>query len=329
MKHRILLPALALMICTTLWAQPEELGKVAWLRDYDKAISKASAEGKCVLILFQEVPGCSTCRYYGQGPLSHPLIVEAIESHFVPLCIYNNEGGADAKVLKRYHEPAWNNPVVRIVGPDGADVANRLSGDYSALGLLKMMMEATNFRGETIPAYWSLLREELQAKSSGTASVTMSMYCFWTGEKQFGQLTGVISTEPGFMEGHEVVRVEYDPKVLQLDELAEVGKQAQCADRVYVNGLQRQSDAAKVVGANSVKSEASFRPDDTPKYYLSKTHYRYVPMTALQAARANALVGQGKSPDAVLSPRQIELAARIKDNPKGGWKDAIGKPLGQ
>ena len=47
------------------------------------------------MLLFQEVPGCSTCRNYGHNVLSHPLMVEAIESLFVPLAIFNNKEGKE------------------------------------------------------------------------------------------------------------------------------------------------------------------------------------------------------------------------------------------
>ena len=78
---------------TSLEKQSEELGKVQWYRDYDEALSIAKQEDKNVLILFQEVPGCATCRNYGHNVLSHPLMVEAIENLFVPLAIFNNKGG--------------------------------------------------------------------------------------------------------------------------------------------------------------------------------------------------------------------------------------------
>jgi hypothetical protein len=305
--------------------QPAELGKVQWLRNYEQALDRAAAEGKCVLILFQEVPGCATCRNYGSGPLSHPLIVEAIESLFVPLCIYNNEGGEDAKVLKRYREPAWNNPVVRIVDAAGADVTDRLSGNYNAAGLVETMTKALGQRGQSVPGYLALLQEEMTAYQRGTATASLSMYCFWTGEKQLGQLSGVVATQAGFMDGREVVRVTYDPAVLPFEELVEAGQSARCADGVYVNGLPRQELAAKVVGSKAVHSETAFRPDDTPKYYLAQTLYRFVPMTPLQSARANALIGKGDSPEAVLSPRQIQLAAQISARPKAGWRNAIGE----
>jgi len=73
--------------------QPEELGAVTWLRDYEKAQKASEETGKPVLILFQEVPGCSNCTTYGNSILSEPLLVEAIEDLFVPLAVFNNKGG--------------------------------------------------------------------------------------------------------------------------------------------------------------------------------------------------------------------------------------------
>ncbi|WP_414711598.1 thioredoxin family protein [Sphingobium sp. UBA5915] len=53
-----------------------ELGNVAWLRDYDDGKALAAAQRKPMLLLFQEVPGCSTCVHFGQDVLTHPLMVE-------------------------------------------------------------------------------------------------------------------------------------------------------------------------------------------------------------------------------------------------------------
>ena len=89
MKNLILVSTL--YFCTSLFAQqPIELGKVDWLRDMDLAQKQAKEDNKPIFLLFQEVPGCSTCQRYGKQVLSHPLIVEAIETCFVPLAIHNN-----------------------------------------------------------------------------------------------------------------------------------------------------------------------------------------------------------------------------------------------
>ena len=105
----------------------EELGKVIWERDFEKGLVKSKIENKPVFLLFQEVPGCSTCRNYGNNVLSHPQIVEAIETLFVPVAIFNNKKGKDAAVLKMYNEPSWNNPVVRIVDTEKKNIVNRVS----------------------------------------------------------------------------------------------------------------------------------------------------------------------------------------------------------
>src|SRR5689334_8730026 len=70
--------------------QPVELGRVKWLTDYDGALKTAQQSHKPVFLLFQEIPGCQGCKDFGAAPLSHPLLVEAIDSDFTPVVIHNN-----------------------------------------------------------------------------------------------------------------------------------------------------------------------------------------------------------------------------------------------
>ena len=67
---------------------------------------------------------------------------KSIQSNFLPLLVQNNTGGADAKVLKLYEEPSWNNPVVRFIGADGKDLIARKDRVYSAIAIEKRMKEA-------------------------------------------------------------------------------------------------------------------------------------------------------------------------------------------
>ncbi|MCB9276363.1 MAG: thioredoxin family protein [Lewinellaceae bacterium] len=330
MKYSPLLLLLMLSCYATNAASPpEELGRAHWLRDFEQGLERAGREGKLVFLLFQEVPGCSTCRNFGQEVLSHPLIVEAIETLFVPVAIYNNKGGKDAEVLKFYNEPAWNNPVVRIVGFSRFDAAPRVSGNYSQLGVVQSMVFALEQHGQAVPAYLRLFYEELQAERQGTETLTLSMYCFWTGEKQLGQLDGVVDTHTGFMNGQEVVQVTYNPGVLSFEAIVKTGRQQHCADRVFTHSETQQKAATALLGKENTAPASTFRPGREPKYYLSKTHYRAVPMTPLQAARANALIGQGLPPEKVLSPRQLALAEAIGRKPESSWDNAIGKDIMQ
>lgn len=262
---------------------PAELGDVHWLRSIDEAQVKSKAEHKPILIIFQEIPGCITCRTYGNDVLSHPLIVDAIETNFIPLAIYNNKQGPDAEVLQRFNEPAWNNPVVRIVDENGKDLASRLNGNYSPHGLSDMMTNVMIKTRGTAPQYLQLLTDELDAEKRGTSVATYTMYCFWTGEALFGAVNGVISTSAGFQESKEAVKVEYDPNVISKSQLDKVAMQSTC----------------------KATSGGSIRPDVTPKYYLSNSKYRSIPMTEVQKCRVNSALAEGQNPDVYLSPAQL------------------------
>ncbi|MBL7826275.1 MAG: thioredoxin family protein [Saprospiraceae bacterium] len=289
---------------TTPDNNPVELGKVHWLRDLDAGQAEAKRSGKPILILFQEVPGCSNCTRYGNSTLSHPLIVEAIETYFVPVCIYNNKGGKDADALKRFQEPAWNNPVVRIVRADYQDVVLRMPNFNSPFQLVNGMRRALEQTGAPVPVYMNLLEAELSAREAGLELATFSMYCFWSGEGAFGSIPGVVETEPGYQDGKEVVRVWYDPVSIKKSELEAMSKPK---------------------GVSACARNEGFRTDSQPKYYLSQTPYRFVPMTTLQACRINSWIGKGGSPDEWLSPRQLALLKKIQENPGKKWQSMIGE----
>lgn len=261
---------------------PIELGSVHWLRSYETALAKSKSEGKPILILFQEIPGCATCRTYGSDVLTQPLIVEAIETHFIPLAIYNNKGGADGEVLKRYNEPTWNNPVVRIVDNKGIDLLPRLNGNYSAAGLAETMVNALIRTSGKAPVYLQLLADELSARKRGIVTNTYSMYCFWSGEALFGALNGVVKTTAGFQDGKEVVKVEYDPAIISKAQLDKAAQSLHC--KIPTNG--------------------SFRNDATPKYYLAHHAYKNIDMLEIQKCRVNSAIAEGQDPSVYLSSRQ-------------------------
>ncbi len=302
---------------------PIELGKVNWLRNFDEAVKQSQHQNKPLLVLFQEVPGCNTASGYGKIVLSEPLIVEAVESLFVPIAIYNNIGGHDSKVLTSFGEPSWNNPVVRIMTPDRKELAPRLSGDYSKLGLVTLMIRALENDNQIVPNYLRLLKEELNARVSGMDKAVFAMSCFWSGEETLGRIEGVISTNPGFMKGHEVVEVQYNPDLISYNDLLNRARHGQVADHVFVNDGNQKNVAEKVVGKSSVSDITDFRPDSDPKHYLSQTIYKYIPMTSLQASRVNAAIGSDASPDNYLSPRQLELLKYVKNHPEIKWQSTV------
>ncbi|MBK9733728.1 MAG: peptide-methionine (S)-S-oxide reductase [Saprospiraceae bacterium] len=274
---------------------PVELGKVNWLRSYDLALKKSKEVKRPILILFQEVPGCNNCTKFGNEILSHPLIVEGIESFFIPLCIYNNKGGLDKEVLGKYEEPAWNNPVIRVVDQTGKDIIDRQPDFRSQVKTLNTIINALKKSGQEIPGYLKILLDESAAVENRTAEEAyLSMYCFWSGEKEIGGMPGIISTEAGYMHGKEVVKVNYDREITSLSTIVEKASKASCADQVFAS-VQKDINV-------SVQPIGKYRKDREDKYYLSKSEFMIIPMTELQKTKVNRAIALGQSPDQYLSP---------------------------
>lgn len=267
---------------------PPELGDVQWLRSYDEALKESSRTGKPVFILFQEVPGCSTCVNYGMNVLSDPLLVDAIENEFVPLAIYNNKGGSDRKTLDLYQEPTWNNPVVRIVDAKGTDLIDRIAGKYSIRGVVDGISSALLVAGKGQPKYLSLL---IDLQERRTETTYYSMHCFWTGEAVFGGQDGIIATEPGWMSGKEVVKITYDPNKVSEKELHNIAKRNHFHSTTY---------------------DTDYRIDNDPQYYLKQSPYKYLPLSSIQKSRINAELASSGNPNQFLSQTQLQYLKIIK-----------------
>lgn len=303
---------------------PAELGRVKWSRDFEAALREGEKGRKPILVLFQEVPGCGTCVNYGKRVLSHPLVVEAAETLFVPVAVYNNIEGADARVLESFGEKAWNNPVVRVIAWDRRELAPRLAEDYTVGGLAGMMVRALSESGRDVPAWLRLVADASAWQSGRVETATLGMHCFWEGEAALGGISGVVGTLPGFVGEVEVVEVRYNPRVLSYGALLEKARGMKCADTIYARGEEQQSAAAKIAGDRAVPLTEEVRPDKAPKYYLSQTALKFVPMSEIQAMRVNSALGSEKDGLEWLSPRQRKLLRVIQAHPEAGWSESIG-----
>ncbi len=297
--------------------QPDELGKVSWYRDYETAKKLATEQQKAILVFFQEVPGCATSTGYGTTVLQHPLLVEAIEEEFIPLVIFNNQDGKDKEVLTLFKEPSWNNPVVRIVDPEGKDLVKRVAGDYTVRGLYTAMKNALNASNKALPEYFKLAIEELEAAgSSSIKEKHFKMYCFWSGETHLGKARGVLKTEPGFMGGYEVVKVVYDENIISEKE------------------LNAHAQSARFEGIAKDKSYRIATKDN--KYNLQHTNYKYLPLTALQQTKINSALGNRRAAEKYLSPKQLVWLQQLnsgatkgkalsQENFKLAWEMKLGR----
>lgn len=332
MKHMILTVALMTMSLSTCAhllpaaepepatndtpAKPRELGRVHWSYDLDASLAQAKESDKPVFLLFQEIPGCMTCQRFGDGPLSHPLLVEAIEDLFVPVAVYNNREGKDAVVLKKYNEPAWNNPVVRFVGADGKDIIPREDKIWEAHGIAKRMKAALEAAHKPVPTYLELTIEETAPVK--TKTVMIETPCFWNGEIRLGSVPGVTATRAGFHKKHEVVEVTFDPKKVSVNEVIQQGMKMKCFSRAYVYDEAERQQAQEVAGEKVEVAETNFQeaPAKDQKYALLQSAYRFLDLTPLQMLRVNTALGSRQNPNQWLSPRQLAQlsAAKLKHN---------------
>ncbi len=295
---------------------PVELGLVTWIRDYDEALAQSKKQQKPLFILFQEVPGCANCTRFGTEVLSSPIIKDIIEEAFVPVCIYSNVKGRDAEILRKYGEPSWNNPVVRIVDHQEKDITPRM-GRFHPLEIYRGIADALDKTNKKWPIYFKLGYEHTLAEYSNTKETAIfSMFCFWTGELKLGPVEGVIGTTSGFMDSREVVKVEYNAAVLSYDTLLKKAKSVECADKAYTLDASQRQRATMILGKNRVKEAQIFRPDAEVKYYLSKTVYKHLPMLPKQKIMVNYAIAHGEDPKAYLSPSQIVLYNKIATGKK-------------
>ena len=133
---------------------PVEVGDVHWGRDFDASLRRSAEEGKPVLVLFQEIPGCSGVRQFGREVLTNPVLVRAIENEFIPMLVYNNRSsGIDQELMERYQEPSWNYQVIRFLDARGKDVIPRKDRVWTTGAVAKRMIKALMAVDRPVPEY--------------------------------------------------------------------------------------------------------------------------------------------------------------------------------
>lgn len=257
-----------------------ELGRISWLRDLEVARAQSKASGKPVLLLFDEVPGCSTVRGFGRDVLSDESIVSRVERDFIPVAIFNNVGGADRRVLERFGEPAWNNPVVHVIDAEQRPLAPRFDGPY------------------TKEAFGKLL-DGVKVIAPVSMTVLLGAHCFWECEARLGRLPAVMSSRVGFLEGNEVVELTFDARLRSFTELLSAADQESCAVRVFTRSEAERQAAARVVAARASVTAAPFTPSEKDtKFYLRQAGRALSPLTPLEQVRMNAALRFSEDPEA-------------------------------
>ncbi|MEM9017511.1 MAG: VPGUxxT family thioredoxin-like (seleno)protein, type 2 [Verrucomicrobiota bacterium] len=283
-----------------------EVGEVNWGRDLDAAYATSAKSGKPVLILFQEVPGCAGCREFGRDVLSHPQVVEAIETEFEPILVYNNQPGPDAEILKRFNEPAWNFQVIRFLDSSGEDVIPRQDRVWTVEAVAKRMADALEAVDRQVPPYLRALAGV--AAAGDPAQAAFAMFCFWTGERKLGALEGVLHTEAGWLEGREVTLVTYDRAILGFEELVRSAASFDCADKVFASEASERKMASRSrLSVGKLSGYRAARASDQKKQ-LSGTAYPRLNLSPVQATKLNAFARTDPAKaQQWLSPRQLKI----------------------
>ncbi len=245
--------------------------------------------------------------------MTHPLMVEAIETLFVPILIHNNKPGDDAEVLKQYNEPSWNNPVIRYLDTNGKDVIDRKDGLWTIGATAARMVAALKASKRKVPAYLQLVADE---HTKNIAEATFAMHCYWVGEVNLGAINGVLKTHAGWLGQKEIVRVFYNPSVVDYETLLKTARKLECASTVFTHNAAQMKIARSLVRADAVplpdSSEQRRVRYTEEKYHLRRQlQLRYLPLTQMQLAKINSAVIGGKDYSGFLSPRQQELQKRI------------------
>jgi len=235
-----------------------------------------------------------------------------MENEFIPVAVRNNSEGADAKILARFGEPAWNNPVLRFLDGEETDIVPRRDRIWSSGDVAARVVEALAAARREIPLYMDLAMRELSPHKPQRA--TFAMHCFWEGEVRLGALDGVITTRAGWVGKLEVVEVVFDASRIGYGALLKKAMEMECASKVFVHAnSQKEVVLALAPGLSApIDGRAKDAKPSDDKYRLKKSPLRFLPLTPMQATKINAALGSGQAAHRWLSPAQKGLAKKIE-----------------
>lgn len=216
------------------------------------------------------------------------MLVESIETDFIPLLVRNNKPGREAELLEKYHEPSWNFPVVRFLNGEGSDLLPRRDKLFKVPQLLPRMTEALALSKKT-----SQILPLVQPETIRPGLIALSQHCFWTGELEIGGIEGVVKTEAGWLKGSEVTLVYFDKDKITEESLVKMAKEDSCADEVFRGAALKGYRPAK---------EA-----DQKRQLQGTAFAKLTDLTAYQKTKLNAFArSEPEKAKRYLTPRQRE-----------------------
>jgi hypothetical protein len=284
---------------------------------------------------------------------SHPLLVEAMETLFIPIAIvppHPSSTGLSCRVSK-----------ISFIDASGHDVLSPISSDQLTFSLLlESMLLVLHMNQHLVPTFLQNLVDDSMATNRKPAVISERSVCFgfpdnMPSEHELRGMDGIRSVRLGrFRSGGDhgpVVECKYDSKVTSfsalvnhmLSKLNPPPKQiivychsndermaarveiVKLSDRFHQEMEQRQVAIVHVGGNPAMIFEPQI--DWT---VLRQTHLRFVPMTPQQAEQVQTLFADRQYDRAtnLFSPRQTQfLVAAIHGDNNHTFHDVLGYPI--
>jgi hypothetical protein len=288
---RGLFAVLALLCCSAgaIWnagtIRAASTGSINWSHDLSTAQHFSRDSGKPILWIRDD----NSARKAITGPLAHPIVVDAADTLFIPLVTAETTPGGAS---------------LCFVDASGRELAAGSSGSLTTAAVLKQMVAALQAAHRDVPAYLRLVSDEYNPVLPQTA--TFAVGCYWEGERQIGKLDGIVATRTGTVGEDEVVEVDFD------------------ASRVGYPDLLQQVGSMRCFRSAVTPGGAKLQPSDVQQFTLAQSpEYWYLPLTALQATKINAILSQRGDPDDLLSPTQRTMHLELRDIIAHGGFDTL------
>eukprot|EP00522_Entomoneis_paludosa_P004269 CAMPEP_0172468200 /NCGR_PEP_ID=MMETSP1065-20121228/60854_1 /TAXON_ID=265537 /ORGANISM="Amphiprora paludosa, Strain CCMP125" /LENGTH=674 /DNA_ID=CAMNT_0013225553 /DNA_START=206 /DNA_END=2230 /DNA_ORIENTATION=+ len=346
----------------------DELGYMHFdCKNMVEAQHTALQNGQPLLAIETRIPGDVDA---GRDIFSHPLIVEACQTLVTPVVRVVPEEQEDIEqflksnnnhpICERAPSGKLCRTKVAFMDPkSGEFLRGPMYGDgLTVATFLSAMCDVLREFKAVVPKYLSLLCDQEMGKvelpnpfySKNRAPRPRDYTAYFCmedsamGEVDFAALEGVFATRAAFIQGRRALEISYDSRKIAYCSLV---RQALKLDYVTEGGIlyyktnderrsaQVEIARAEVEGLNITLEEykeCKVKPDYDPKHALRKTALRFVPLSDIQATRANRLVHLGKFNEAMhlLSPQQgviLMQAMRLNGGRTKHFHEVVDVPI--
>ena len=334
-----------------------------------EAKEEAARREQPILCIEVQIPGGSIIA--GETVLSHPLIVEAMESLFVTVRPTPEEPTDERS---RFFRDSSCRTRIRILDEEGMDIVPCVE-HLSSVEVLTAMVQGLEACAKHIPRYLLLLNEEASGQLEVLSkdrfrevqrSALFGMFDSTKAEVELGGLGGVLSTRAGMVTRQKVVQVTYDTRRLSYCTLVRYALRhagvnivyyetneerlaAQMEAKRYEECLhRRQQQQQEQMDSDVITEEGTAAPppfavpikvterignmraNHNPKPSLRDSILRFVPLTNLQACKANRLIYLNRFNEAMhlLSPRQGLIAMKaVRQHYHTVFRDVVDVPI--